>query len=152
MLSLGASADVADIKNEDYLYKLIDNYDAGATPWIVTGSKSNANLAARLVNEIVSKNTSPSYVNTATTGSLASIVKQVIGQDANRAVNDDNSKYGPEKHGLLKFFAGDVIFVTITLDTPDVAVNNGQKVLGDTIKGRYTHNNKNKYTLKITLA
>jgi hypothetical protein len=80
-------------------------------------------------------------------------VKQVIGQDANRAVNADNSKYSPERHGLLKFIPGDKIFVTVTLNTPDVIVSQNQQVADSTIESRYMPpSNKNKYTLKITLG
>jgi hypothetical protein len=151
MLSLSVASDVTNIQASDYLYANAPNYDSAAAPYSVVGNTSNANLAARLVNKIIATNPGSSLVSSGAPGSVASIVKQVLGQDANRAVNADNSKYTPELHGLLKFFKDDVIYMTITLVTPSVVVSNNQKVSGSTIESRYPLSNANKYTLKITL-
>ena len=132
----------------------VGDYVATAAPYATTGSTADANLAARLVQAIVSENSSTSLVSNASAKSVANIVKQVLGQDANRAVGEDNSKYSPEKHGLLKFFEGDVIYVNIKLDTPTVTFGGGlrrdQRVAESTIEGRYT--TQNSYTIKITLG
>jgi hypothetical protein len=84
---------------------------------------------------------------------VAYIVKQVIGQDASRATDEDNSKYLPENHGLLRFYPNDVIYVSINLLTPDVTVGAGQQVEDTTMEGLYTSaTGDKKYTLKITLG
>jgi hypothetical protein len=132
----------------------VGDYVATAAPYATAGTTADANLAARLVQAIVSENSGTSLVSNGGLSSVANIVKQVLGQDANRAVGEDNSKYSPEKHGLLKFFAGDVIYVNIKLATPTVAFGGGlrrdQRVDATTIEGRYA--TQNSYTIKITLG
>lgn len=122
--------------------------------WSTTSSNMDANLAIRLIKSIIDNNMtndtpSISYVNTASTSQLSNIVKKVIGQDANRAINSDNTKYLPEIHRLLPFIAGDILYINIRLDTPNVNVNMNQKVTEDTIMSRY--NQSISYTLKIQL-
>ena len=158
MLSLIPSTDVTNINVLDYKYHDVPIYNSATVPapYSFNGTKSDANLAARLVNEIITKNSGSSrvsLVNNSSLGSVASIVKQVLGQDANRAVDIDNSKYTPERHGLLKFFKDDVIYVTITLIKPSVVISNNQKVSGTTIQDRYPSDSSNaiKYTLRIVL-
>jgi hypothetical protein len=157
MLSLkSTTADVTTILPSDYRYDVVPSYASDVAPYSDTGNRTNANLAARLVNKIITTNSGSSLVslvNNSSLGSVASIVKQVLGQDANRAVNVDNSKYSPERHGLLKFFKDDVIYVTITLIKPSVVISNNQKVSGTTIQDRYPSDSSNaiKYTLRIVL-
>lgn len=125
------------------------------------GTKTDADLARRLVRKIVDSNYDATatgdakYIQSDQATSMSSalaaaIVKQVLGTDANRAVNADNSKYSPEKHGLLKFYAGDVIYVNIKLKTPDVVVSNNQQVADTAIEGRYT--TEQSYTVRLVLA
>jgi hypothetical protein len=137
----------------DYKYANIDNYDAAAAPWATAGTATDANLSVRLVKAILDANTSSSLVSTGAANSAANIVQQVIGQDASRATDEDNNKYSPENHGLLRFYPDDVIYVSITLTTPVVNVGLGQLVSDSTLEGLYTNTTGDKkYTLKITLG
>ena len=152
MLSLDA--------NDAYRYTVANNsvgdYNASATSgaWFDVGDKTNANLAARLVKTLITNNTSSSVTSNPGATSVANIVKQVIGQDASRARGEDNSKYLPDNKGLLRFYAGDKIYVAISLEMPTVSVSSGQLVNQNTLQPLYTPivTQKNKYNLKITLA
>lgn len=163
--NVGADKTVAQ-RFADYAYAATVG-DAGQSchDWALAGAgagtKADADLARRLVRKIVDSNYDVAasgdakFVvsdNSTTMSSAlaAAIVKQVLGTDANRAVNNDNSKYSPEKHGLLKFFAGDVIYVNIKLKTPDVVVSNNQQVADTAIEGRYA--TEQSYTIRLVLA
>lgn len=172
MLSLTGVANVGADKTAaqryaDYAYAATVG-DAGVSchEWALAGvdgagTKSDADLARRLVHKIVYSNYDAAATGDAkfvvsdnttplTSALAASIAKQVLGTDANRAVGNDNSKYSPEKHGLLKFFAGDVIYINIKLKTPDVVVSNNQQVSDTAIEGRY--NAEQSYTVRVVLA
>jgi len=82
--------------------------------------------------------------------SLANIVAQVVGQDASRLMNEDNSERTINMHVPLRFIAGDVIYVNIKLVKPTIQVGIGQNVLRSDIEGKY--NKDENYTLKITLG
>ena len=137
----------------DYKYANIGNYDATAAPWSTAGTASDANLAVRLVKTLIDNNPTTSLVSNGAATTVANIVKQVIGQDASRATDEDNNKYSPENHGLLRFYPDDVIYVSINLVTPTVTVGTGQQVSGPTMEDLYTNaTGDKKYTLKITLG
>jgi hypothetical protein len=137
----------------DYKYASIGNYDAAVAPWNTTGTPTDANLAVRLVKALLDANTSSSLVSNGAANSVANIVKQVIGQDASRATDEDNNKYSPENHGLLRFYPDDIIYISINLTTPVVNVGTGQLVSDSTLEGLYTNaTGDKKYTLKITLG
>lgn len=79
------------------------------------------------------------------------VVKQVIGQDAARAMGQDNNELAPDYRQALQFVAGDVVFVQITLQQPTVTVSNNaaaaqQSEPASTLVEQQTYN------LKITLA
>lgn len=105
-------------------------------PSVRGGGVTDADLAIRLVGALLNanRNADGSLITSTVdkTNALnsakraADIVDQVIGGDASRARDEDNSKYGPERHGLLRFYAGDVIYVAITLATPQVTVGSNQ--------------------------
>jgi hypothetical protein len=122
--------------------------------WDTTFSTTDANLAVRLAYAVVSKGLNgdgslkESYVNSATSDSLANIVKQVIGQDASRAMGKDNNILEPDMKQLLEFKAGDVIYVQIILPKPSVTVPTGQLVTANSLQNSVT---EQAYTLKITL-
>ena len=83
-------------------------------------------------------------------GSLANIVKQVVGQDATRLMNVDNSQRTLDQHMLLRFYDGDVIYVNIRLKTPDVYTGILNQLVSDlALENMYTEEN---FTLKITLG
>jgi hypothetical protein len=123
--------------------------------WDTTFSPTDANLAVRLAYEVVSKgfnldgSLNVSYVNSATTSSLANIVKQVIGQDASRAMGQDNNQLTPDIKQRLRFYADDVIYVQIKLPKPSVTVPGGQQVTATSLQDSFTETT---YTLKITLG
>jgi hypothetical protein len=137
----------------DYKYANIGNYDATVAPWSTAGSASDANLAVRLVKALIDNNPTASLISNGTATTVADIVKQVIGQDASRATDEDNNKYSPENHGLLRFYPDDVIYVSINLTTPTVTVGAGQLVSGPTMEDLYENaTGDKKYTLKLTLG
>jgi hypothetical protein len=162
MLSLKDSVNITSAAPtfvaSDYKYEVggaeaIGNYDASAAPWNISGSTSNANLAARLVAKLITNNPSSSKISDNVATSVANIVKQVIGQDASRATDEDNSKYNPENHGLLRFYPNDVIYVSIQLMSPEVTVGSGQQVSDTTLTQLYSNATGDKvYALKITLG
>ncbi len=51
------------------------------------------------------------------------IAKQVIGQDASRAKAEDNDLNSPNYYQALEFKAGDVVYMSITLERPGVSVS-----------------------------
>jgi hypothetical protein len=124
--------------------------------WDVSGSATNAKLAARLVRAIVDKGKDGSTfvisdVSGATGDDLAKIVKQVIGQDSSRANEVDGSQRTLNKHLLLRFYPNDVIYVNINVQPPIVEVSNA-------VSGANTANppgaslvTAQSYALKITL-
>jgi hypothetical protein len=139
-----------------------------------SGSASDANLAKRLVEGIVGKgfkkdaNGSYTLVNnevelkvskvtdTAKTATenkkeLAWIVKQVVGQDAQRLMDEDNSERTKNIHRLLRFYPGDIIYLNIKLNTPSISVSTGQKVTEGTLENKY-NTSQQSYALKITLG
>jgi hypothetical protein len=128
--------------------------------WSDAGDKEDANLAVRLVKAIINKGISSgtlveSNVNDAAAnpGSLANIVKQVIGQDASRTMAADGSQRTLDKHLSLPFFEGDVIYVNIKVKTPSIVVANGQNVATqENLQALYPTASEESYTLKITLG
>lgn len=125
--------------------------------WDASGSAADANLAIRLVKAIVGKgldasnNLVVSSVADNVSTDLANIVRQVIGQDRNRAMNEDNSERTLDMHRLLRFYEGDSIYVNIKVKTPSVTVGAGgvDSLTEATLQGRYTVQD---YAIKITLG
>jgi hypothetical protein len=127
-----------------------------------TGSAADANLASQLVGAIVGKGLDAngalvmSDVNGATSATLSNIVRQVIGQDATRVMNEDNSERTYDLPQLLRFYEGDVIYVNIILKKPTVTVAAGQRgdLTGATLADSYaaTAANEQNYTIKLTLG
>jgi hypothetical protein len=98
--------------------------------WDASGNEDDANLALRLVEAVVAKgkdgsgNFVISSVSTATTDSLANIVKQVIGQDSSRMNSVDGSERTRNQHQLLRFYPNDIIYMNINVQAPIVTVAN----------------------------
>ncbi len=119
------------------------------------GSALDANLARRLVAAVVNKgldaqgNPVVSHVSDGSADSIANIVKQVVGQDATRLMDEDNAERTKNVHRLLRFYPGDVIYMNIILNKPTVTVGTGQTVAGQNIADNYS--SVQNYTLKITL-
>lgn len=77
------------------------------------GGTFDANLAVRILNAIIGKNDA----------AILEIVEQVLGQDASRAMDQDNNALAPGiRHGM-RFIAGDKIYVNIRLHRPEVTVS-----------------------------
>jgi hypothetical protein len=128
------------------------------------GSASDANLARRLVAAIVGKGLDGSgalkeskVVDLTKTeaekkAELAYIVRQVVGQDAQRLMDEDNSERTKDVRRLLRFYENDIIYMNIKLKTPNVTVATGQIGVTKTgLQDKYITNEQS-YTLKITLG
>lgn len=135
--------------------------DAGSedpsTAWVALSSDpTDADLARRLVGALLAANLSAGVPivsdqsEAASSSKVVDIVKQVIGRDASRATDEDNNKYDLNKHGLLPFYAGDVVYVNIKLLKPVVNRGTGQQIADETLEGLYT--TEENYSIRITLA
>jgi hypothetical protein len=122
------------------------------------GSASDAQLAKRLMGAILKKGlksdgtfmSSNVIANAATDKAcLANIVRQVLGQDETRSMNEDNSQRAIDQHALLRFYAGDVIYMNIKVKRPNVTMSPGPTNMGSTVASAYA--NEISFSLKITL-
>jgi hypothetical protein len=128
--------------------------------WTFGSSNADAKLAVRLVEAIVAKGKAGGLVAgaietsdisgaAATAGTIAEIVRQVLGQDSSRANLVDGSERTRDQHLLLRFYAGDVIYMNIKVKQPTVTVSGtGANPPAANLVTEVT----NGYTLKITLA
>lgn len=82
---------------------------------------------------------------------VTEIVKQVLGQDAERAKDEDNNQLAPDEKQPLKFYAGDIIYLQVTLKKPTVTVTTGA-VLAQQYQAQFAVENERTYALKITLS
>ena len=136
---------------------------ANLEAWNYAATAADANLALRLVEAIVKKGKASNNItsttltqssvaaitDTTTDSTLANIVKQVIGQDSSRTQNVDGSQRTRDQHLLLRFYAGDVIYVNIKVKRPTVEVTGysaGANAPASTLVTEQS------YVLKITLA
>jgi hypothetical protein len=124
-----------------------------------TGSATDADLARRLVKAILEKGidnnnsiTVDNDIASSATASLGNIVKQVVGQDSTRLMNQDNSERTKDIHQLLRFYAGDVIYVNIKLKKPTVTIGTGGRDISGNLTASYDTDNEINYTLKMTLT
>jgi hypothetical protein len=122
------------------------------------GSASDAMLAKRLMGAILKKGlksdgtfmSSNVIANAATDKAcLANIVRQVLGQDETRSMNKDNSQRAIDQHDLLRFYAGDVIYMNIKVKRPNVTVSPGPTNMLD---ASAAYVNEISFSLKITLS
>jgi hypothetical protein len=70
-------------------------------------------------------------------------------------MDEDNNELTVDKKQALKFIAGDIIYMNIKLQRPDVVIGSGQKVADSVVEGKYPADdsgNSENYTLKITLS
>jgi hypothetical protein len=107
---------------------------------------SLANLAAMLVYKIVKMDAA----------AATAVVKQVIGQDASRAMGEDNNALAPDGSQALTFLPGDIIYVKVNLLAATVELAAGQQA---TTNGNLTPNDGDlgtpatkEYVIEITLA
>lgn len=167
MLSLSSVANVGtDKTSADRLadWSKAESVAAEADPlaWrSLSGSTSDADLARRLVGKILGNNydgtnfivSDQAEAGTAASGKVIDIVKQVLGRDASRATDVDNNKYDVEKHGMLRFYADDVVYVNIHLVKPTVSVGAGQRdsaTYADLLTS--TPDEEESYAIRIVLA
>lgn len=113
----------------------IDNDVAFVAAMNGTGA-THANISGLLGDAIFALNTTK----------CTEISKQVIGQDAARAMQEDNDAYSPDLWQDLKFVAGDVVYVSVNLQAPRVTLTNAAQ------QTTPTTNTSRTYALKITLA
>jgi len=94
---------------------------------------SKANLAAALVKALVLKgyNGAVEYDSSSNAVGLTSITKQVLGQDPNRARDQDNNVIAPEVHQPLKFYADDTIYMSINVKYPSISMSDSSAVRSD---------------------
>jgi len=72
-------------------------------------------------------------INNLTNAEATNIARAVISQDPNRAVNAPNRQFNAtngEHHVPLIFQPGDVVYVSITVQSPDVTTSNGSGLIG----------------------
>ncbi len=136
--------------------------------WSADKSADNANLAVALVKTLIGKataaplsatrDTTHRQANDATVkfgpDTLANIVAQVIGQDASRAMGQDNNALAPEVHHMLRFIPGDKIVVNITLQKPNTVSVSGNSLAqqaqqGEPSKDAFTETS---YAIEIALG
>ena len=131
-----------------------------------TGSASDANLAKRLIGAVLRKGMSKDASNAAVFKSsnviankddincLANIVRQVIGQDQTRSMNQDNSERALDQHILLRFYPGDIVYMNIKLKKPTVSISPGPNAsTGLTVASLAdSYASEISFTLKVTLA
>jgi hypothetical protein len=147
----GHVAATAAITNDvDYMGKMLAK-TAGLDSWDkINESKQSsdvANLAASLVKTLIKKGFTDASENVGYTNSpdLTTIVKEVVGQDPSRARDQDNNQPNPGVKQNLKFYAGDVIFVSVRVKAPTV-------LLGSATTGIVSTSCPDKlFNLKITL-
>ena len=117
----GHPAATAGITNDVALVDYINGVtDASGDPPTV-GADVGTNLATA--------------VNNLTNDVATSIVRAVLSQDPNRAVNAPNRQYNAldgQHHVPLIFVAGDVIYVSITVKAPSVSTTNSSGAGGET--------------------
>jgi hypothetical protein len=123
------------------------------------GSASDAMLAKRLMGAILKKGlksdgafmTSNVIANAASDKScLANIVRQVLGQDETRSMNEDNSQRAIDQHALLRFYAGDAIYMNIKVKRPNVTVSPGPTNMPSDASAAYA--NEISFSLKVILT
>lgn len=118
---------------------------------VINGFNSNASVPTSVVTAAPSSQSDQSLAQRLgaalynTPDDVATyIANTVIDQDASRARNQDNNQVDPEVHQHLRFYAGDVVYMSITLKNFDVTVGAGQQYTPTTPA-------EQKYYLKITL-
>lgn len=98
----GHVAATAAIANDDALVGYINGADA-----------SSAQIGINLVNAL----------EQLSDGDATNIVRQVLSQDPNRALNRDNNQISPDEHQALEFCTGDIIYLTIRVAAPTVSTS-----------------------------
>ena len=130
------------------------------------GSAADAKLAKRLIGSILRKGLSKDSLGALSFKSsnvlandddihcLANIVRQVIGQDQTRSMNQDNSQRTVDEHILLRFYPQDVIYMNIKLKKPTVTITPGPSAAtGLSVASLAdSYANEISFTLKIELA
>ena len=84
-------------------------------------------------------------------GTATSIAKQVVGQDASRAMGVDNDNQGVDGWQKLLFKQGDKIYVGVELTKPNVSVLGGIEAQ-QTEPGRDLFGSNITYMVEITLS
>ena len=129
------------------------------------GSSADAKLAKRLVGAILRKGlgadvsggrpfkSSNVIANADDSNCLANIVRQVIGQDQTRSMNQDNSERTTDEHILLRFYPLDIIYMNIKLKKPTVTLSPGPNAYSSLTPASLSNSYANEisFTLQVTL-
>ncbi len=128
------------IANGSYKYSDTNSIDLQN---ISPGSTSDANLALRIVQGIFTKDDN----------AILSIVESIIGQDASRAMGQDNNQLAPGIRQALRFESGDSFYISIRLTRPEIVIYNNQTNAGAPDVNSFPDitNNDIRYTLRIQL-
>ena len=152
-----AGQSIGAVKRYDHFTPLATGVEVDATIQL-KGSADDALLAQRLVGAILKKGLKPDgsfmssnvIANAASDKTcLANIVRQVLGQDETRSMNEDNSQRAIDQHALLRFYAGDVIYMTIKVKRPNVTFSPGYTNMPSDAASSYA--NEISFALKVTL-
>jgi len=101
---------------------------------------NGAAIASKLKDAIISMSDSEALA----------IVEQVLGQDADRAKDQDNNELAPDQKQNLAWMAGDIIYLQVKLKEPTVTVSVG--AAGQKSAPSSTDVTEQIYNLKITLS
>ncbi len=135
-----------------------------ATAAITNDEAFIANMNGSGANDAQLANKLAGALTTKDDAAITEIVKQVIGQDAERAKDQDNNQLAPDVQQVLKFYPGDIIYMNINLKTPIVSVFNSLDVAqqSEPLASAFAADQTNtsvgevvgeiSYTLQITLA
>jgi hypothetical protein len=118
------AAALSNDTNGAYKYTIPDAIDAAAeTAWkAAAGDATDFDLARRIVGKILAKKG---------TNAVTEIVKQVIGKDASRALNEDNTEHKVDEWAALQFYPEDRICVQVTLERPHVTMGSAQQEVSE---------------------
>jgi len=126
---LGHVAATALITNDkEFMEHMLESTNPTSCAEIIEDSPQSptiANLAATLVRALLSKGYKAAdflevYAGDEDAEDLTAIVKQVVTQDPARARGQDNNVIAPNVHQKLMFYAGDTIYMSITVKYPTI--------------------------------
>jgi hypothetical protein len=140
----GHPSATAAITNDTALVTGFNNDAKKLTPVteLVLATNSDQALAQRLATALYG---SSDAVATA-------IAQSVLGQDAVRMTNDDNSALQVDRKAALRFIAGDVVYVAITLKNFVPTIGGNSPALQQLTIGEINTPREEKYYLRIRLT
>jgi hypothetical protein len=150
--NLSAEEGVAE-RYDSWVKKTAAMAPPSAAAWNTPASNIDSNLALRMAWAIISKGmtsgTPDAYQSVNTNGpsddtKLTYIVQQVLSQDPSRMKDADNNQFATDTHQFLKFYPGDVVYVSVKVKEPTYAGSSGLRPA--------TKPAERIYNIKITLT